>query len=228
LRDSGIFIETRYIGTSRRGMIFESERLRVVGIGGTLREGSRSLGAPRRALSAAEEAGAEVELFDLGGLDLPMYRPGRPLEDYGPEVRGFVEALREADAVILSTAAYHGTLAGVTRNALDFVHFLRRDERPYLEGRVVRLICTAGGDRAAASTTDAMVHVVHALRGVVAPQVVMIGQAWRHADAGGNITDEGSGRRLERLGRLIVEMAEGLNPKRAAAGRRFQTVGVAL
>ena len=33
--------------------------LKVVGIGGTLREGSTSLGALRRALGASEEAGAE-------------------------------------------------------------------------------------------------------------------------------------------------------------------------
>jgi FMN reductase len=207
-------------------MIFENVFLRVVGVGGTLREGSSSLGALQRAVSAAEEAGAEVELLDLRELGLPMYEPGKALDDYGPEVRRFVEAVREADAVILSTAAYHGTLAGVTKNALDFVQFLRRDERPYLEGRVVGLISTAGGDRAAANTTDALVHVVHALRGVVAPQMVTIGGAWRQADNGGNITDEGSGRRLDRLGALVVEMAEGLG--RGSGGRRAEDLGVAV
>ncbi len=89
--------------------------LKVVGIGGTLREGSSSLGALRRALDSAEDVGAEVELLDLRELALPMYEPGRPLDDYGPEVRRFVEAVRGADALILSTAAYHGTLAGVTK-----------------------------------------------------------------------------------------------------------------
>jgi FMN reductase len=207
-------------------MIFENGFLRVVGVGGTLREGSSSLGALRRALSAAEEAGAEVELLDLRELGLPMYEPGKALDDFGPEVRRFVEAVREADALILSTAAYHGTLAGVTKNALDFVQFLRRDERPYLEGRVVGLISTAGGDRAAANTTDALVHVVHALRGVVAPQMVTIGGARRQADNEGNITDEGSGRRLDRLGALVVDMAEGLG--RGPGGRRAEALGVAV
>ena len=209
-------------------MIFEDGRLRVVGIGGTLREGSSSLGALGRSLSAAEEAGAEIELLDLRELDLPMYEPGRPLEDYGPEVRRFVEAIRGADALILSTAAYHGTLAGVTKNALDFAEFLARDERPYLEGRVVGLISTAGADRAAANTTDAMVHVVHALRGVVAPQIVMIGGAWERFDDEGNVTDEVSGERLDRLGRLVVGMAEGLRPSRSQGDRRAETVGVAV
>ena len=182
--------------------------LKVVGIGGTLREGSSSLGALRRALDSAEDVGAEVELLDLRELALPMYEPGRPLDDYGPEVRRFVEAVRGADALILSTAAYHGTLAGVTKNALDFTQFLARDERPYFDGRIVGLISTAGGDQAATNANGAMINVVHALRGIVAPLMVTIPQAWRITDGDGNITDENQGGRLDQLGALVVELAE--------------------
>ena len=182
--------------------------LKVVGIGGTLREGSSSLGALRRALDSAEDVGAEVELLDLRELALPMYEPGRPLDDYGLEVRRFVEAVREADALVLSTAAYHGTLAGITKNALDFAQFLARDERPYFDGRIVGLISTAGGDQAATNANGAMINVVHALRGIVAPLMVTILRAWRITDGDGNITDENPGRQLDQLGALVVELAE--------------------
>lgn len=181
-------------------MISYNGRLSVVG--GTLREGSSSLGALRRALSAAEEAGAEVQRF--------------------------VEAIGGADALIISTAAYHGTLAVVTKNALDFTQFLAGEERPYLEGRFVGLISTAAGDRAAANTTDAMVHIVHALRGVVAPQMVTMGQARRRTDDAGNVTDEGYGRRLDRVGELVVEMAGGLGVARGSHGRAGEALGVAV
>jgi FMN reductase len=205
-------------------MVFEDGRLRVVGIGGTLRGASSSLGALRRALEAAKERGVETELLDLRELNLPMYEPGRTLDDYGPEVRRLVEAMRGADALILSTAAYHGTLAGVTKNALDFTQFLAREERPYLDCRVVGLISTAGGEPAAANTTDAMVHVVHALRDIVAPSMVTISKAWQRSDGEGNIIDEDHGKRPDRLGKLVVEMAEGLNPE----NRHVEAVGVAV
>jgi FMN reductase len=181
--------------------------MKIVGVGGTLRKGSTSLGALRRALAAAEQTGAETELLDLRELDLPMYEPGRPLEDYGENAGRFVEAMRGADALLLSTAAYHGTVAGVTKNALDFAQFLARDEKPYLQDKVVGLIATAGGEMAGASATRAMVDIVHALRGVAAPLVVAIPQAWRHADENGDITDERHAARLEELGRLVVETA---------------------
>lgn len=188
-------------------MDFRDGRLKVVGIGGTLRSNSTSLGALRRALGSAEAAGAETELLDLRELRLPMYEPGLRLEDYGPQVRRFVEAVRGADALLISTAAYHGTLAGVTKNALDFAQFLSRGERPYLDGKVVGLISTAGGDQAAVNANAAMTHVVHSLRGIVAPLMVAIPRAWKHADGDGGITDDASGERLDKLGRLVVELS---------------------
>lgn len=189
-----------------------TEHLTVVGIGGTLRENSSSLGALKRVLQAAEEAGAETNLLDLRELDLPMYTPGKKLGEYGENVEQFLEGLREADAVVISTAAYHGTLAGVTKNALDFAQFLSRDERPYLDGKVVGLVATAGGDQAATNATGALVHIVHALRGIVAPLMVPIPKAWQLSDDEGNITDENYGGRLDRLGELLVDFASKLRP----------------
>ena len=180
--------------------------LHIVGVGGTLREDSTSLGALRQSLVAAEEAGAETELLDLRGLKLPLYEPGKPLEEYGPEVERLVEAVRKADGLLISTAAYHGTLAGATKNALDFLQFLSEDKRPYLDGRVVGLISTAGGEQAAMHAIDAMVHAVHALRGIVAPLVVAIPKTWRHSDDG-EITDENYAARLEKLAQLVVKTA---------------------
>lgn len=194
-------------------MFSENEGLKVAGIGGTLREGSTSLGALRRALNAAGEAGAETELLDLRELGLPMYEPGRPLEDYGENVERFVETVRAADALLISTAGYHGTLAGVTKNALDFTQFLMRDERPYLDGKMVGLISTAGGDQAAHNATSAMVHTVHALRGIVAPLMVSIPKVWKVSDENGDITDEVYIERLDNLGRLVAELGSKFEDK---------------
>ena len=182
-------------------------KLHVVGIGGTLREGSTGLLALEEALRAAEEAGATTELLDLRELDLPMYEPSKPLEEYGENVQNLVEAMRGADALLWSTAAYHGTLAGVTKNALDFAQYLARDERPYLEDRVVGLIATAGGGMGAINAINAMINVVHALRGVAAPLSMPVTQSWKAFDEEGNIRHEGVTGRLESLGGLVVEMA---------------------
>lgn len=189
-------------------MATTDRHLKVVGVGGTLREGSASLGSLRRALAASGESGAEVELLDLNELKLPMYEPGKSLAEYGDDVGRLVDALRGADALLVSTAAYHGTLAGVTKNALDYVQFLGKEEHPYFDGKVVGLITTAGGEQAAANANAAMVHVVHALRGIVAPLMVGVTKAWQRTDDAGEITDDAYGRRLDDLGRLVVDLAQ--------------------
>ena len=199
----------------------------VVGIGGTLRDGSTSLRALEEALRAAEEAGATTELLDLRELALPMYEPGKSLEEYGENVERLLEAMRGADAMLWSTAAYHGTLAGVTKNALDFAQFMGRDEKPYLQDKVVGLIATAGGGMAAVNAINAMVNVVHALRGVAAPLSVPVTQSWKVFDKEGNLRDDGAARRLEALGELVVEMAMKLGPPAGVeepASRTLQTV----
>lgn len=188
-----------------------------------MREGSTSLGALQRALAAAEGAGAEVELLDLGELDLPMYEPGRPLEDYGGNVGRLVESMSGADALVLSTAAYHGTLAGVTKNALDFTQFLGDGPRPYFDGKVVGLISVAGGDQAGAQSNEAMVNTVHALRGVVAPLMVAVPKVWQRSDDEGHITDDTYEERLDNLGRMVVEMSTKLN---GPGARREESAGV--
>ena len=198
-------------------------RPHVVGIGGTLRDGSIGLRALEEARAAAEEAWATTELLDLRELGLPMYEPGKPLEKFGEGAERLVEAMRGADAMLWSTAAYHATLAGVTKNALDFAQFMGRDEKPYLQDKVVGLVATSGGGMAAVNAINAMVNVVHNLRGVAAPLSVPVTQSWRVFDDQGNVNDEGVARRLESLGRLVVEMAAKLGDEEAA-GRTLRTV----
>ena len=199
------------------------KRPHVVGIGGTLRDGSINLRALERALAAAEEAGATTKLLDLRKMGLPMYEPGKPLEEFGESVERLVEGMRSADAMLWSTAACHKTLAGVTKNALDFAQFMARDEKPYLQDKVVGLVATAGGGMAAVNAINAMVNVVHALRGVAAPLSVPVTQSWKVFDDEGYVNDEGVAGRLESLGRLVVEMAVKLGDEETA-GRTLRTV----
>jgi FMN reductase len=180
--------------------------MHIVGLGGTLTPRSANLLALDYALKAAEAAGASVELLSLYDLDLPMYAPGKPLDECGLSVRKLIDATRQAHGMIWATAAYHGTLAGVTKNALDYLEFLAKDPEPYLYNKVIGLIATSGGEMAAVNSINTMVQIVHALRGTAAPLMVPIAKP-RLFDENGQITDEKIGSRLTRLGNLVFETA---------------------
>ncbi len=80
-----------------------------------------------------------------------------------------VEAVREADGIIIAAPGYHGTISGRVPDARDYLEDLSKDDRPYLDGRAVGLIATAFGDQASMSTMQTLRSIVHALRGWPTP-----------------------------------------------------------
>jgi FMN reductase len=180
----------------------------VLGIGGSLKENSTSLKALERALQSAEAAGATIELFSVRQLHLPIYDPTEAFDALRPETKNFLNAVRKADALILSSPAYHGTISGVVKNALDFIEFLSDDPKPYLQNKIVGIIATAGGNLAAVNVINALVHAVHALRGIPAPLFVQIPSAWKVIDKQGQILDKNWEARLDQLGKLVVELSK--------------------
>ena len=135
----------------------------VLGIGGTTRPNSTSERALRRALFLAEEAGATTELLPGQSLSLPLYNPNSLNRSHEAEV--LIDALRRSDAVIFASPAYHGSISGMVKNAIDYIEDMREDTRPYLAERAVGTIISAYGDQAIGSTLSTMRNITHALRG---------------------------------------------------------------
>lgn len=140
---------------------------RIVAIGGTVNPGSTTEQALRLAAAAAAAGGADLKVFGGAYLaSLPHYGSEAHAKGDGSEL---VEAVRQADGVLIAAPGYHGTISGLVKNALDYLEDLSKDERPYLDGRAVGLIATAYGDQATMSTLFAMRSIVHALRGWPTP-----------------------------------------------------------
>lgn len=140
---------------------------RVLALGGSTRPLAASERALRIAAASAEDAGAEVTFFVARDLMLPMY--DTETADRAPAAARLVAAMREADGLIVSSPGYHGGISGMVKNALDYAEDLRREDRPYLEGRAVGCIGVAHGWQTAVGTLHQLRHTVHALRGWPTP-----------------------------------------------------------
>ncbi len=119
--------------------------LRVLGIGGSTRRESKSLILLRSVLRTIEEAGAAVTLSDVRTLDLPIHDGDRPLASYPPALHELLALVREADAFIFCSPAYHGTVSGAVENVLDALDYLHANDPPYLAGKPVALMAIGGG-----------------------------------------------------------------------------------
>ena len=141
----------------------------VVGVPGSLREGSYTVAAMAHALAAAEDAGATTELLDLRDYDLPLYHPDKSDEEQGDAVE-LKRRIREADGVLLGSPVYHGSYSSAFRNVHDYCGF---DE---FEDTTVGLLVVAGGGTIA-STLDHMRGTVRGVHGWVIPHQVGIRSA---------------------------------------------------
>jgi len=179
--------------------------LKIVGLGGSLAEVSRSRAALRVALEGAAGAGAETTLLDLRELDLPMYNPDD--EEPTAAAAGLIESCYGADGMLWSSPMYQGTISGGLKNALDWLHLLRERDPPFLYDKVIGLISAAGGVQGL-QAINTMEFAVRALRGWAVPYVVPVAAAARVFDASGQIKDEGVELQLKTLGSEVVRVAE--------------------
>jgi FMN reductase len=187
-------------------------RVRILGLGGGVHPGSRSLAALKEALVIAEAQGAETRLFDLFENVLPLYRPdfSTPAA-YGPEAAPVVEellaALRWANGYLWASPSYHGAISGAIKNALDYAQFLSGDIPTFLYGKNVGIISTGAGTIGAVHVVTQLTHVAHGLRAQVVPLAVPIVSAGK-AFQDGQLTDPLFRQRLEMLAKELVGLTE--------------------
>ena len=179
----------------------------IVGIGGTVRTPSSSERALGLALAAAEAAGARTRL--IGGevlAKLPIFNPNDI--DHPPERSALVDAVREADGVLVATPGYHGSISGLLKNALDSLEPLRDDARPYLDGRAVGCIVVADGWQACGSALASLRAIVHALRGWPTPLGATVNSATKPFDDAGALKDPRDIWQVETVAQQVVAFAK--------------------
>jgi FMN reductase len=177
----------------------------VVGLGGTLRADSSTERALRFCLESVERQGGRTKLFCGKDIDLPMYAPHELART--PKAAELVSALRDADAVVVASPGYHGSVSGLIKNALDYFEDLRDDPRVYLDNTPFGCITCAYGWQAAVGTLTHLRSIGHALRAWPTPLGVAINSADPIFDANGVLTDETIKSQLEMMATQVMTFA---------------------
>ena len=171
--------------------------VKIVGISGSLRDGSYSAKALQQAITRVEALGAEVEILDLREMNLPFCDGGDEYPDY-PDVIKLRNTVKEADGLILATPEYHGSVSGVIKNALDLMSF------EHLSDKVVGAISVLGGQSNSNALNDLRV-IIRWVHGWVIPEQIAIGQAWQAFDSQGKLLDEKLSQRFDRFAQSLVD-----------------------
>jgi len=166
----------------------------VLGIAGSLRKGSLNRAALRAAQALAPE-GVRVEIFDLDGIPLYNQDDEASLPVRVAELKARVRA---ADAVLFVTPEFNYSIPGVLKNAIDW------GSRPYGDSCwQAKPVAVMGASPGPFGSARAQYHLrqcfvfldMHPLN---KPEV-LIGGAAQKFDAGGNLTDEHTGKSIRSL-----------------------------
>lgn len=163
-----------------------TDQLTVLGIAGSLRRGSYNAAVLRAAQELAP-AGMTIERFEQIG-DIPLYDEDLREKGLPPAVEALRSRIKAADALLIVTPEYNGSIPGVLKNAIDWAS--RPPEQPFA-GKPIALM---GASPGLLGTVRAQYHLRQALVGldglVMNRPEVMIGQANTRIDAEGQLTDE--------------------------------------
>jgi chromate reductase len=177
--------------------------MKILGVGGTLRKGSFSKALLLEAQKLAPK-GVVIEITEIGNF--PLYNPDIPMPD---NVQKFKKNIKEADAILFSTAEYNYSIPGVLKNAIDWA------SRPYgdnsWEGKPAAIMSESigmlGGIRAQAHLRQIMLFLdMHPLN---RPEAIVANVAEKF-DKQGNLTDEHTKEKLKELLEALVKWAEKL------------------
>jgi chromate reductase len=186
--------------------------MRVLALSGSLRRGSYNttlLGAA----TAAAPSGVFVERFDRLA-DLPPYDEDQDLVDSPDAVRELREAIAEADALLIATPEYNGSIPGHLKTAIDWAS--RPTGAGALAGKAVAVSGASTGPFAALSAQEDLRKVLRIAGARVLPDGVAVAYADRAFDESGRPRELWMSARLRRLLSALAAEAGGGDGELAA------------
>lgn len=186
--------------------------IKILGIAGSLRESSYNVGLLRAAQELLPE-GVEMEIASIA--DLPFYDADIDGEGAPEPVVRLKRQIAEADAVLIATPEYNYSVPGVLKNAIDWV------SRPPMNSLVGKPVALMGASTGNFGTVRAQLHLrqilVYTDSLVLSKPELYIMRAATLFDEKGNLTDEATRERVERLVEALVEWTLRLNPPQPEA-----------
>jgi len=163
----------------------DSGNVSILGICGSLRQGSYNRAALRTAV-AVKPANMTVTVADISTI--PLYNEDVRQEGFPPPVETLRQQIKAADGLLIACPEYNYSMTGVLKNAIDWAS--RPPDQPFAGKPLAIIGAAAGMAGSARAQYDLRRSCVFLDVHVVNKPEVLIGQAQNKFDAQGNLTDD--------------------------------------
>jgi len=197
--------------------------MRILTLSGSLRSDSLNSQLLRSAAPLLPPEATLVRCDDVGAL--PLFDQDIEVEPLPGAVQRFQHAIADADAVLIATPEYNGSLSGVLKNALDWAS--RPGGDAVLAGVPVAVVGASPSRFGAAWAQADTRRIVDRIGGRVVPLELPVAHADRAFDADGNLRDSDLRDRYAELLAALHDLAAGALDL-AALAERENAVAVAV
>lgn len=162
-----------------------SDMVRILGIAGSLRQGSFNRATLRTAQELAPE-GMHIDAFDIAPI--PLYNEDVRQQGFPSPVEDLRARIKAADGLLFVTPEYNYSIPGVLKNAIDWAS--RPPEQPF-QGKPIAIMGASGGGFGTARAQYHLRQCFVFLDGLVLNRPeVMIPAAQNKFDAAGKLIDQ--------------------------------------
>ncbi len=180
-----------------------SEKIKVLGISGSLRKSSFNTGLLRAASEILPD-NMTLEIFDLS--EIPLYNIDLEASGTPEPVMVFKEKIRNADALLFAITEYNYSVSGVLKNAIDWASRPVKDSP--LSGKPFAMMGAGGGlGTARAQYHFRQIAIFTDMVTFNKPEL-MVPKAFEKFDSNGNLTDDTVRARIRDL---LTELAKLVN-----------------
>lgn len=161
--------------------------MRIIGISGSLRQGSFNSALLRAAVGLMPD-GATLEVGSIRGI--PLYDGDVEAKDGIPAaVTGLKDAVASADGLLLVTPEYNNSIPGVFKNAIDWMSRPPQDAARVFKGRKVALMGASPGGFGTILSQNAWLPVLRTLGTELWSGRLLVSRASGVFDTDGNLSD---------------------------------------
>ena len=191
-----------------------ADTIRIAVISGSLRKGSfNTMLARFVASNMAGDGGVEIDEISLAQLDLPMFSEDIESDSGLPaSVLELKDRLIAADAVLIASPEYNGSISGALKNAIDWASRPRDGEAQLacFKGKVGGLLAASPGAIGGLRGLRHVRQILTQIHMVVVPAEYALGVAHEAFDGDGNLKDARAATMAKGVGLAVLKMTKAL------------------
>ncbi|MCL6592437.1 MAG: NAD(P)H-dependent oxidoreductase [Alicyclobacillus sp.] len=179
--------------------------MRILAVCGSSAASKRTKALLRHGLAGAAGCGVEIQTDWVDLAETPLeFCDGRPVAAYNAQTQQVLQKVQAADAYLLGTPMYRGSMTGALKNLLDLIPV------EFMRGKAAGLVATGGSDHhylglELGLRTALSFFQVHTIPGIL--------YASRFTVEDGAIVEEPVRTAAERFGQDLVELARSVSGK---------------